>query len=168
MLHIRLPGLVCIFLFFLVIGVVSADETPDVLIYLQGGNSTIEEGSGGSEVITIQKLVPYVNIESDNTNKLVPVSLMNELQYPLDSSIVLVGQSGNTEALRVISNISLLDNNNRLTLNVIPLQYYDGTRLRNFVQEGNTTSLKGTYQTIGVYIEDKDTVPVNGKKRPHD
>ena len=57
--HHVLVGFICLFLLISLAGLCIADESPGYMVYVQGGESSITNGSGGVYMMTVKDIVPY-------------------------------------------------------------------------------------------------------------
>lgn len=148
-------GFICFLLPVFLAGICMADEVPGSLMYIQGGESSITEGFDGEKLITVQDIIPYLQLSVGNKNYLELVSKLSGITYPLNAAIVVSGCDKESVSLVEIFNLSLSDENKSLLLQVKPLEFYEGSVLKTF--EGETSGLDtidvGNCSQTGVYIE---------------
>jgi hypothetical protein len=107
-------------------------------------------------VITVQDLIPYVHIKNGEKSPLMAVELLTTMTEPLNVALIFSGADNESTSMVEVSNLSLSDGNTVLTLQVKPLEFYDGEALKSFESEksaANTVSV-GQHDNIGIYIED--------------
>lgn len=148
-------GFIFSLLLVLLAGICIADEVPGSMMYIQGGESSITEGLDGEKLITVQDIVPYLQLSVGNKNYLEPVSEFSGITYPLNAAIVVSGCDKESVSLVEIFNLSLSDENKSLQLQVKPLEFYEGSVLKTFENEtsGLDTLAVGNCSQTGVYIE---------------
>lgn len=148
-------GFIFSLLLVLLAGICIADEVPGSVMYIQGKESSITEGSDGEMMVTVQDIVPYFHISVGDKNYLEPVSELSGIMYPLNAAIVFSGADDESVSLVEISNLSVSDENKSLMLLVKPLLFYEGSVLKTFEGEksGLDTSAVGNCSQTGVYIE---------------
>ena len=160
--NIRL-GVICSILLGSLAGFCVADEAPSYLVYVQGGESSITNGSDGAYVITVKDIIPYVHIADGEKSSLKLVERLTNLTYPMNAALVLSGADNETTVMVQVANVSLSDENKILTLQVDPLKYYEGERLNSF--NDRKQSIKAVnglrFTRTGVYFEVVKESPAN-------
>ena len=163
-----MAAITCIFLLLSLVGFSIADEAPGYTLYMQGGESSIREDTNGVMLITIQDLIPYIFLESEKKKLLAPVGYVSSFQLPMNAALVFSGTDGESVSLVQISNFSLSDENNVLTLQIVPLAFYDGDELDAY--EGDSIHIQDVdYEnclSVGIIIEASLTVPENRIDNP--
>lgn len=137
------------------IGVCLADESTSYVLYIQGGESSLLNGSDGMIEITVKDVVPEINVTRTNTSNSLPIEELTNISYPMDAALIFSGADNESTSMVRIVNLSLSDENNVLTLQVNPLQYYDGEGLKSFAskQENLPTDIDGMFKTTQIYAE---------------
>jgi len=146
-------GVICSLLLVALVGLCIADEAPSYLVYVQGGESSITNGSDGATVITVKDIVPYLHIGDKEKSGLIPVERLANLMNPMSAALVFSGVDNETTFMVQVSNLSLSDGNTVLTLQVEPLPYYDGDRLASFTRKGLKTLVESQYTNSAIYLE---------------
>ena len=140
-----------------------AAESPSYEAYIQGGESSIVNGTDGIMVVTVKELVPYFNIANGKKSLLLPVERLTNITYPVNAAIVFSG-ADNESTFRVeVSNLSLSERNKALIVQVKPLEFYEGSVLNNFTIEKKELSAGsvGSINGIGFYLEINEPAFVN-------
>jgi hypothetical protein len=130
--YCRQLGILCLLVLVFCSEFCSAAESPSAVIYIQGSESTITNGSNGM-MITVKDVVPYFHITDGVESKLVPVESLTDISYPLNAVVTLFNAENKRKSIIQVSNLSLSDENKVLTLNVNPLEFYDGEMLKSLV-----------------------------------
>ena len=141
-----------------------ADEAPSYVAYIQGGESSITNGSSdGAYVITVKDIIPYLYLADGNISYLIPVEKLTNGTYPMNAAVVFSGTDDDTVSMGEVSNLSLSDGNSVLTLQVNPQKNYDGEVLKSFTYENIEVDLvkENTIKRTGIYLEMKLEVPEN-------
>jgi hypothetical protein len=163
MTHHLSRGCTCILLLLLLIGVCMAEEIPSSLIFVQGGESVITEGTDGLYLITVQDIIPYLHIKTGERSSLMPFEILTTLDEPLNVALVFSGADTQSTSMVEVSNLSLSNDTTGLTLTVKPLEFYDGQLLTFFESEKNegNTIFKGQHDETRIYIEEMINPPDN-------
>ncbi len=144
-------------------GVCMADDVPPYLVYIQGGQSTVTEGTDGSYEIEVNDIIPYFHISDGIQGSLIPVEYLSGLSYPLNGAIVFTGAKNESTSMISVSNLSLSDGTMVLTLHAEPLEFYEGSLLASFAHEKRV--LDGSIQTENtstrIFFEQSKKFPVN-------
>ena len=158
-----LRGLAYLFLLVSLAGVCIAEDIPGSVVYLQGGESSITNGSDGMPVVTVQDLVQYVHVTDGKKSILIPVQQLTNMTAPMNAALVLSGEDKESTFVVEVSNLSLSDGNNTLTLQVNPLEFYEGSVLKSFsnVSHDWTAEKQERYPQSGIYLEWSIPVPKN-------
>lgn len=132
-----------------------AEESPGYVVYVQGGEVSITNGTSGNMVVAIQDIIPYCHVQDSGKSYLVPVAGLTNSSLPLNAALVFYRVDGESTSLVRISNLSLSDENKVLTLQVTPLAYYEGSALKTFGTDKNelTGDMAGNNSRTGVYLE---------------
>ena len=125
-------GFISFVLLISLTGVCIADDAPGSLVYIQGGESSIVNGSDGVYVITVKDIVPYFHIADGEKSNLIPVERLNNSTSLLNAALVLSSTADETVVMVRVVNLLLSDGNKVLTLQVDPLGYYEGALLTSF------------------------------------
>jgi hypothetical protein len=152
--HVSL-GFICLLLSVFLLGVCCADETSEYVAYIQGGESSLINGSDGMVILTINDSIPYFHILNGEKEYLVPVELLSLYKYPLKAAAVFSGADGESVSLIEVSNLSLSDGNKVLTLEVKPLKFYEGEKLKILASENSELDsvMTGKNDQTGIYLE---------------
>lgn len=156
-------GLICFLLLVSLAGVCMAEKLPAAVVYIQGGESEITNGSDGMTMITMKDVVPYLHMSYGNKSYMMPVQFLSTFTYPLNTVVVFSGAEGESSSLVEISNLSLSDGNKTLTLQVIPLEFYEGERLKSFTSEKKSiVAYEGAkFMSTGIYVENRASTQEN-------
>ncbi len=133
--HCRSLGFISLFLLVSLTGYCVADEAPGYLVYVQGGESAITNGSDEMYVITVKDIIPYFNITNGQKSSQIHVELLPKLTYPMNAALVLSGVDYETTVMVQVANVSFSDGNKILTLQADPLEYYEGTLLSEYNEQ---------------------------------
>jgi len=160
--HCRQLGILCSLVLVLCTGFCSAAESPSAAIYTQGSESAITNGTNGM-IITVKDVVPYFHITDGVESKLVPVESLTDISHPVQAVVKLFNAENETNSIIQVSNLSLSDENKVLTLDVTPLEFYDGEMLKPFVNGQTPLSNEkiGEYNRAGIYLEAVWEAPSN-------
>lgn len=155
-------GILCSLFLVLCSGFCSAAESSSAVIYIQGSESAITSGSDGM-IITVKDVVPYFHITDGVESKLVPVESLTDISYPLTAVVELFNAENKSNSIIQVSNLSLSEENKVLTLDVTPLEFYDGEMLKSFVNGQTPLSDEkiGEYNRAGIYLEAVWEAPSN-------
>ena len=140
----------------------TADQSPPYIAHIQGGESMITNGSGGM-VITVRDISSHVTITSGTQGNLTTIDRLTNVTYPLNAAVVFSGTSNESTSMVTVSNLSLSDENKVLTLQVIPLKYYDGEELKSFASKNVDlpTNNVGNNNSTGIFVEIIGIPPAN-------
>ena len=131
-----------------------ADDSPSIVLFTQGGESSISDGSDGTYVVNVKEVVPYSYFADGPVSHLITVEKLLNLSYPIKAAFGFKNADGDSSSLVEISNISLTDENKNLELQIKPLTFYDGNALSNYENDfdwKNNTEVTST--DIGIYME---------------
>ena len=158
-----IAGVTCLFLLFSLAGFCVADGVPGYTLYIQGGESLITKDTDGVMLITIQDVVPYIFADFENRNQLLPVSEDSIFSFPMNAVLVFSGTDGDSASFVQVSNLSVSDENNALTLQIKPREFYEGEILKAFAKgaEPIETVDKEKKGTTSVYLEVASITPEN-------
>lgn len=136
-------------------GICIAAESPTYIIYIQGGENFITDGSDGMMKIVVSDVVPYVYINMGEKSRLIPVGRLTSFTYPLTAAMVFSGTDNESTSMVMVSNLSLSEGNKTLTLDVTPLKYYDGEKLKFLANEQTelTARKNEALKKTQIYIE---------------
>ena len=143
-------------------GFSSADESPAILAYIQGGASSVTEDQNGSMLLTIPDLVPYYHLSLMEKSLLMPIEALALQFVPVNAALVFNSPEGESVSLVEISDISVSDMNNTLKLQVKNLESYEGKALSGFTCSGTTLTEQTANSTgTGIYLEIPGSTPEN-------
>lgn len=124
---------ICSLLLISLPGVCMAEESPTFVAYVQGGESSLNTDPNGVSVITVRDIAPYFHITDGEKSYLLSVGNLPGYSFPLNAALVFT-EPDNESTYRVeVSNLSLSDGNTSLTLQVQPLEFYEGEVLKPFM-----------------------------------
>lgn len=156
-------GIICAFLMVSLPGICFADKSPGQYItYIQGGESSVTKEAEGM-MMTIQDVIPYMNVGFNAEQQLIPTSEVSYFHDPINAALMFSGDDGESVSFVQISHISFSNETKALSMQITPLEYYDGEMLTAYAKDAiaieniNTTMQK----TIGVYIEVASHTPEN-------
>ena len=129
-----LLGFISLFLLVSLAGYCVADKAPTYVIYVQGGESSITNGTNGAYVITVNDIVPYFHVTDGEKSVLLPIKSLRILTCPMSAALALSGTGNETTTLVQVANVSLSEGNKILTLQVNPLKFYEGEVFKSFVR----------------------------------
>lgn len=157
------PAFICLLLLISLVGVGQADEAPGYFVYVQGGDSSITNGSDGMTEITVKDIIANFYIANGMKSILHPVERLTKLRYPLDAAMVFSGADNESVSMVTISNLSLSEGDTVLTLQVTPMKYYEGEVLKSFTGEKGRLDMTnvGEVLSTGIYMEMKGIAPEN-------
>lgn len=75
--------------FWFCTGFCSAAESSSAVIYIQGSDSAITNGSDGM-IITVKDVIPYFHITDGKESKLVPLESLTDITYPVQAVVNLL------------------------------------------------------------------------------
>lgn len=125
-------GFICSFLLISLAGFCVADEAPSFLVYVQGGECSITDGTDGVYEITVKDIIPYYHLTDEKKSSLVPIEALSNLTIPMSAALVLTSVDNETTVMVQVVNMSLSDENKVLILQADPLEFYEGERLTSF------------------------------------
>jgi len=148
-------GFICSLLLISLAGFCVAEEAPSYLIYVQGGESSITDGTDGAYEITVKNIVPYFYITNGEKSSLIPVVLLPNMTYPMNAALVFSGEGNETTFMVQVAYVSLSDGNKILTLQADHLEYYEGEMLKSFNDKREDFNVfnDGRFISAGVYLE---------------
>lgn len=161
--HPLLLGFISILLLISLAGFCVADTAPSITAYVQGGESSIIDGINGTYVITVKDVTPYFHISQGEKSSLIPVRSLRNPTYPMSAALVLSNTDNETNTLVQVVNVSLSDGNKILSLQVNPLEYYEGERFKSFNNnsKGLETLVNSQFTKAAIYFEIEGAPPVN-------
>ncbi len=161
--HPLLLGFISILLLISLAGFCVADTAPSITAYVQGGESSITDGINGTYVITVKDVTPYFHISQGEKSSLIPVRSLRNPTYPMSAALVLSNTDNETNTLVQVVNVSLSDGNKILSLQVNPLEYYEGERFKSFNSnsKGLETLVNSQFTKAAIYFEIEGAPPVN-------
>ncbi|MFH0966216.1 MAG: hypothetical protein V1862_00825 [Methanobacteriota archaeon] len=139
--HFLSLGFISSLLLVSLAGICVADNAPGYLVYIQGGESSIMNGSDGAYVITVKDIVPYFHTTNGVINSLIPVERLNNPTSPLNAALVFSDKGNESTVMVRVTNISLSDGNKVLTLQADPLEYYDGELLKSLYDRSRSLEM---------------------------
>jgi len=148
-------GFISLFLLVFLAGFCIADDAPSYIAYIQGGESSIANGSDSAYVITMKDIIPYLHMSDGKESSLIPVTSLPYLKYPMDAALVFFNADNETTVMVQVVNVSLSDNNKVLTIQADPLESYDGEWLKSFndKREDINVLLDGQSTSLGIYLD---------------
>ncbi|MDD1724669.1 MAG: hypothetical protein LUQ07_06035 [Methanospirillum sp.] len=94
-MNLNIPlGFICLLLLVPSGGFCIAEESPGYVGYIQGGEASVTNGTGGNMVITIQDIIPYCHVPDSGQSYLVPVAGLTNSSFPLNAAWVFYGADG--------------------------------------------------------------------------
>ncbi|PWR69869.1 hypothetical protein ACKUB1_02925 [Methanospirillum stamsii] len=162
-LNMNLGMLLAFLIICLGIGSCTAEGNIDFITYVQGGVSSLTEGTNGTKVLAIADVIPYYALEVANRTIMLPLTNDFAFQLPLNAALVLNGADGEGIYLVTIITWSFDTDKKTLTFDVDPLEFYEGAVLKKFSDEKQRLSADkvGEELSTGVYIEVIGKAPVN-------
>jgi hypothetical protein len=156
-------GFISLLLLVSLAGFCVADEAPGSLVYIQGGESFITNGTDSGYVITVKDIIPYFHFTDGEKSSLFPVDLLTNLTYPVNAALVLSSENNETAVMVQVSNMSLSDGEKILILQAEPLKYYEGERLTSYNDKSQSIYELDTlrFSNAGVYLEIEQLPPPN-------
>ena len=156
-------GFIYVILLISLAGVCLAADSPSYIAYIQGGESTIMNGSEGLMEITVKNVIPYSHISDGGKSRLIPVERIANFTSPLNTAIIFSGKNNESVSFIEVSQLIFSDNNHVLILKGIPKRYYDGNLLKFFADQNiDITMLQGeNFNNTSVYFEVIGKPPVN-------
>lgn len=157
-------GFLCVILIFCLTGVSMADETPSYLVYIQGGEASIADGTDGMMELTVRDVVSHFHLSEKEYGILIPIDTLTSLSYPLNAAVVFSDTLEESTSMVEISNLTISDGNKVLTLQVRPLEFYEGEKLEGLNKDTHDldgTDLKAITFT-GIFVEVPGTSLENG------
>lgn len=154
-------GFIATLLMSILIGICGAEETPIYAGYIQGGDCSLTYGIDGKTIITIRDIIPFYFIDKKNQGNFFPIEMISWLNVPFNSALVIKTEDNESTFMIEITNISLSDHNNVITLEVKPLKFYDGEILKPFIEEkqDKLDIQNGTILKSGLCFEqNRDTI----------
>ncbi|KAF5068017.1 hypothetical protein DSECCO2_247660 [anaerobic digester metagenome] len=144
-------------------GICSAVESYNYLAILSGGESSIVNDTDDMMIITIHNPDPYLNITNNTSTIQSPVDSLLNASLPMNAVAIFSGSDTDTASTVIIENLSISDDKADLTLQVRPLDYYDGEVLTPFIQSiVDLHQLDGiTFNETRLYLEMLMNAPEN-------
>ncbi len=148
-----------------------AAESPGYVVYVQGGDTTITNGSDGMMELTVKDIIPYLSLANDEKRLLLPIDRLTNETYPVNAALLFSSGDAERGEIVEVSNLSLSDEFQTLTLQVKPLDFYEGNELKSFATSKNQES-QGTiegetnYEGVGIYLEISGPIPENTYPNP--
>ena len=155
---------ICLLLLVSLAGVSMADEAPSYVAYIQGGEAFITDGTDGMVEIIVKDVIPHFHVSEQEIGILVPVELLTNVTYPVNAAMVFSGIDDESTSIVEVSNLSLSDGNSVLTLQVRPLEFYEGERLKLFHSENKGLNVinRAAISFTGIYAEINAALLENG------
>lgn len=150
-------GVLCFVLLFLLTGMCIAAKSPADVLFIQGGVSTFTENGNGTYVWTVKDIIPYLHLshESNGTSRFMTSDILNTISYPLNAALVFSGADNESSFVVEVSTISFSDRNKTLTLQVKPIEYYEGDLFKSFTPDTGEliSDVAGKSRITGIYLE---------------
>jgi len=145
------------------IGSCTAEENTDYITYVQGGVSSLAAGTNGTMVLTIADVIPYYGMEVVNRTILMPLTTDSAYQLPLNAALALNGVDGEAVYLVKIKTWSFDSEKKALSLDVEPVEFYEGSVLKKFtdVKQDLSADKVGKELSTGLYLEVIGQTPAN-------
>lgn len=155
-------GFIWLLMLILLAGICTAAENPSYIVYIQGGESVITLDPPGM-ILTVQDVIPYFHKSDNDKEGLFPLERLTSMIYPVNAALVFTGPDNRSTSMVEISNLSLSDDNEILTLYVTPLKFYEGELLKSFTNtQGDLLgSPVGDFKTTQIYAEIPEPVAEN-------
>ena len=154
MYHFVLQGFFGLLLMICLAGLCIAEDSPSQVLFIQGGVTSITNGSEGMSVITVSEIDPNVTVTTGDQIKQISVGKLTNMNYPLHAAVIFTHADDESASLVSVSNLSLSGENKTLTLEVAPVPYYEGEVLSSFVEDQVELSPDITaVQKTQIYIE---------------
>jgi hypothetical protein len=152
---------------FLISGISKGEEAPGYVILMQGVNNILTEG-GDDSVLTIEDTNPYAVYLTDMSYLKQIDTVIPNLNGSMNAVIVRNGKDNQSTSIVTVSNPVYSKDTKKLTFRIKPLEFYEGTRLKNFIGEKqNMTSGKSENSTLTrVYLEVNQKTPENARDNP--
>ncbi len=151
----------------LLTGLSSAAESYDYLAFLQGKESTIMNDTDDMMIITIHNPDPYLNITNNTSTTQSPVDSLMNASLPMNAALIFSAPDTEMTSIIGIENLSISDDKESLTLQVRPLDFYEGEVLAPYTQ--GTVNIheldKKTFNEIRLYLEMMMNAPENSYPR---
>ena len=151
----------------LLTGLSSAAESYGYLAFLQGGESTIVNDTDDMMIITVHNPDPYLNITNNTGTTQSPVDSVMNASLPMNAALIFSAPDTEMTSIIRIENLSLSDDKESLTLQVRPLDFYEGEVLAPYTQ--GTVNIheldKKTFNEIRLYLEMMMNAPENSYPR---
>lgn len=156
-------GFICSILLVSLTGVCIADVSPSAILYLQGGDTIITNGSSGTIIITAQDIIPYFHVPVGNMSYLMPVEHLPDFTFPIHAAVVLSSENKDNTSIVMVENLTLTDNNSTLILQVTHQEYNEGSALVPFAENGSELPVgEGEkFDYLGLYLEYNSKPPSN-------
>ncbi len=151
----------------LLTGLSSAAESYDYLAFLQGKESTIMNDTDDMMIITIHNPDPYLNITNNTSTTQSPVDSLMNASLTMNAALIFSAPDTEMTSIIGIENLSISDDKESLTLQVRPLDFYEGEVLAPYTQ--GTVNIheldKKTFNEIRLYLEMMMNAPENSYPR---
>lgn len=141
---------------FLVIGImtctVCGEKTQEYLITISGNSSVISTGTDDDYLISVDDVDPNASISYPNRNT-TPVPLEKALaSETYNAALILYKSSGEKETslVKIVTPIYFPENKT-FTSDLIPIQFYEGTLLSEYEEQGELT--QGGYVLSQIILE---------------
>lgn len=151
-------------------GFCEAEEAPNFVAYIQGGNTSITEDLDGSLILTIHDIIPFFYLGSEKKIVLIPIEGLSGLAIPLNAAVLFSGSDADSEAFVVISNLSLSEENTILTTHITPHEFYESDVLITRVGNQSPLSISNgeKYHKIMIYMKLPHIPPQNTQSMSDD
>lgn len=158
-------GFVFLLLFGFFAGMCSAEQSPSLTAHIQGGESSITNGTEGAMVITVKDVDPNVNVTNGSESIEKPVDFLIDVAYPFAAALELSNGENDSVSMVNIEKITISDDNKTLTLQATPLQYYEGISLQEFAKKSVTfdQQYNKTFNETRIHGEIIEESPTNIK-----
>lgn len=158
-----LKGLFGLFLLISLVYFSGAAEPTGYLVYVQGGESNIVEGTDGMYEITVQDIIPFCTIIDEDEHFLAGTKHLVNESFPMDAALIMRGSDGKVASMVEIVNLSIDTKVNTITFRAHPLEYYSGELLKPFSSgKGELdAAIERKTNLTALYLEIMNTAPEN-------
>jgi hypothetical protein len=156
-------GSVFFLLLLCLAGICSAELSPSLIAQIQGGESSIVNGTDGIILINVRDVDPKVNITRDNERYENPVNFLINVSYPCAAVVEFYQAEKKSVSMVNITNTTVSDDNKTLTLQVTPLEFYEGISLQELAKKSLTLDqlFNQTFNETKIHYEIIEETPGN-------
>lgn len=161
--HYQSLSFISFILLISLVGISAAEVLPAKVIFIQGGEGNVTDGIDGMKIVTVKDISPFFNISDTNSTVSHPIKLIPEYSCPMNGAVEFSNNSGESGAYMIISNLSLSSDEKIITIEAVPVEFYEGEALKFAVKENkilnSDDSLPGTNTSL--YFEVISSPPSN-------